>query len=485
MTSGAVVCAVDIGTSAVRAALVTRGGRRLVEARSGRGPDEGAETFDAELLWEGLCDVLRRLSAEGPRADVRCLAIAGHVGQVPVDERGRPLGRAGGWADSRGVHELAHGWPDPADALRVTGRPAVTGGAVPLLCRLREEEPVLHERTRWVLAPKDFLVLRLTGAAATDPTSAAYTLGSDVTRRAWDPALLAVTGKGTRHFPPQHAATDIVGAVTPPAAEATGLPAGLPVAAGGPDGTVGAAAVAGGAVGAVVDVAGTTDVLTRVIASPDERPAAAVLNPYLTPDLWTCGGATGMTGGALAHWVRLLGLGDPATALRRLEPTLRALPPGSDGLSLSPLLTGSRFPGWNPNERGRLWGLGEHHTPAHVLHAAQEAASYVVRQAVDTLMADLAHDSAVVLTGGPSRSPALAQLRADVLGRPVLAATEADATLHGAALLALVAAGLEPDLPTAQAHTAPRLHRYTPRDAIAASYERLYREWLGAMGCMS
>jgi xylulokinase len=477
-----VVCAVDVGTSAIRAALVTREGQRVLAARRERGPDEGAETFDAERLWDGLCHVLRRLAVGAPRARPRCLAIAGHVGQVLVDEQSRPLGAAGGWADSRGVREVADGWPDPVTALRVTGRPAVTGGAVPLLRWLRDEDPALHERIRWVLAPKDFLVLRLTGAAATDMTSAAYTLGSDVTRRAWDPALLALTGKGPRHFPPQHAATDIVGAVTPAAAGTTGLPPGLPVAAGGPDGTVGAAAVAGCAADTVVDVAGTTDVLTRVIASPGERPAAAVLNPYLVPDLWTCGGATGMTGGALAHWVRLLGLGDPAGALRQLDPTLRTIPPGSEGLWVSPLLTGSRFPVWNPDERGRLWGLGEHHSPSHVLHAVQEAASYVVRQAVDILVADHTPDTPVVLTGGPSRSPALAQLRADVLGRPVHASTEPDATLHGAALLALVAAGLETSLPAAHAHTAPRLHRYTPRAEVAACYDRLYRQWLRAMG---
>ncbi|WP_037677345.1 FGGY-family carbohydrate kinase [Streptomyces griseus] len=480
MAGDDVVCAVDVGTSAIRAALVTAGGQRLLEARRERSPDEGTETFDAEHLWDGLRQVLRRLSVDAPHARLRCLAIAGHVGQVLVDERSRPLGMAGGWADSRGVREVADEWPDPATALRVAGRPAVTGGAVPLLHWMREREPTLHERTRWVLAPKDFLVLRLTGEAATDVTSAAYTLGSDVTRRAWDPALLALGGKGPRHFPPQHAATDVVGAVTPAAAGMTGLPPGLPVAAGGPDGTVGAAAVVGCAAGTVVDVAGTTDVLTRVITSPDERPAAAVLNPYLVPDLWTCGGATGMTGGALAHWTRLLSLGDPADALRKLEPTLRDIPPGSEGLSMSPLLTGSRFPGWNPDERGKLWGLDEHHSPVHVLHAVQEAASYVVRQAVDTLIDDDAPDTPVVLTGGPSRSPALAQLRADVLGRPIHVSTEADATLHGAALLALVAEGLESSLSAAQAHMTPRVHVYTPRTSIATRYDQLYEQWLRA-----
>ncbi|MEV0977840.1 FGGY-family carbohydrate kinase [Streptomyces sp. NPDC049915] len=479
MATGGVVCAVDVGTSEVRAALVASDGQRLLQARSRRGADEGTETFDAERLWDDLCDVLRHVTDDAARPRLRCLAIAGHVGQVLVDEHGHPLGRAGGWADSRGVREVTAAWPDPA-TLRLTGRPAVTGGAVPLLHWLKDTDPSLHRRVRWALAPKDFLVLRLTGQAATDMTSAAYTLGSDVTRRAWDPGLLAIAGKGPEHFPEQHAATDIVGAVTATTALMTGLPQGLPVAAGGPDGTVGAAAVAGSAPHAVVDVAGTTDVLTQVIASPHERPSAAVLNPYLTPGLWTCGGATGMTGGALAYWARLLGLGDPTTAVQRLGPALRAIPAGSDGLSMSPLLTGSRFPGWDQKERGGLWGLAEHHRPAHLLRAAQEAAAYVVRQAVDTLLSDDAPDTPIVLAGGPSRSPELVQLRADVLGRPVHASSEPDASLHGAALLALVAAGLEPSLEAAQAHTERGLRRFAPQAPVAARYDELYRQWLRA-----
>src|SRR3954451_17200416 len=127
LASDDVVCAVDVGTSAVRAALVTYGGQRLREARRERALDEGAETFEAEHLWDELCQVLRRLDAGDARPRLRCLAIVGHVGQVLVDERNHPLGMAGGWAASRGVREVAAGCPAPAAALRLTGRPAVTG----------------------------------------------------------------------------------------------------------------------------------------------------------------------------------------------------------------------------------------------------------------------------------------------------------------------------------------------------------------------
>src|SRR4051794_19527340 len=120
MASDDVVCAVDVGTSAVRAAPGTYGGQRLREAPRERALDEGAEPFEPAHRWAEPCRALRRLDAGDARPRLRCLAIVGRVGQVLVDERNHPLGMAGGWADSRGVREVAAGWPDRAAALRLT-----------------------------------------------------------------------------------------------------------------------------------------------------------------------------------------------------------------------------------------------------------------------------------------------------------------------------------------------------------------------------
>ncbi|AOS63399.1 xylulokinase [Actinoalloteichus hymeniacidonis] len=482
MDARPVVCAVDVGTSAVRAAVVTADGRVLRQARRERPPGQGAVTFDALRLWADLQIVLRTLFAEGTEGDaasedLRALAVAGHIGTVALDDTGEPVAPGGGWADTAGADEVTQGWADPAVALYRAGRPVVTGGAVPALRALRRTDPRAHQRIRCVSSPKDFLVGRLTGVAATDHTSAAYTLGSDVHRRTWSAELIAAADLDPTCFPPQHAATDLVGHVHADAARRTGLPEGLPVACGGPDGTVGAAAVLGSRTGAVVDVAGSTDVLTRILTDPAEAAGrAGVLNPYLDGAHWSLGGATGMTGAGVAHWTALLGLGDPATATAELGAAYDDIPPGCDGLALVPLVTGSRFPDWQPAERGALWGMHERHGPAHVVRAAQEAAAYVVRSAVEAL-GGTDDGVPVLLAGGTAKSPSLTQLRADVLGRPLSVCVEADVSLRGAALLATVAAGLHPDLRSAQAAMAPRLTGVEPDPERSHRYDELYRRW--------
>lgn len=481
----AVVCAVDVGTSGTRAAIVRADGEIVRSARRAH-PGAAGGGFDPAGRRRLLAGLLRELTG-GLREPPVALGIAGHVGCVLADDAGEPVIEGASWSDARGIDLVRRAWAEGGaarrwdegleQALRVTGRPEPSGGAVPLLAWLAEHRPDAARKARWALSPKDHLILRLTGVAATDVTSAAYTLGFDVAAREWALPLIEAAGVDPGLFPPAYDASEVVGAVTAEAAEATGLPAGLPVVAGGPDGTAGAAAVLGARTDVIVDVAGTTDVLNRVLTDPGGVPAGvAVLNPYVMPGLWAWGGPTGMTGGAVAYLHRLLGLGDLAQAPPELTAAMARLPPGCAGLSVVPLVSGSRFPDWRPAERGALWGLAEHHTPAHVLRATQEGAAYVVRTGLDRI--DPHATMPVLLAGGAARSAELCRLRADATGRLVLASAEPDASLLGAALFALAGAGVYADAPTAQSHLATATSRFEPDPVRADQHTDLYERWL-------
>jgi len=465
------VCAVDVGTSAVRAALVDPEGRQQALVRRERPGDRASVAFDPEVLWETCVEVLAELLAGGARP--RAVALAGHVGTVLLDAHGSPLGEGRGWADATGAADLEASWAaDPARARRL-GRPSVTGGAVPLLHHLRGVDRRTLDAVRWVLSPKDFLLLRLGAEPVTDLTSAAYTLGLDVAGCRWAVDVLEALGLPGGVWPHLHAAADRAGAVGARAAARTGLPAGTPLAVGGPDGSVGASAVLGGTPGATADVAGTTDVLTTLASSATPPSSSAVVNPWLVRGRWAMGGPTGMTGGALAHWSRLLGV-DYADASDPVVRDAEELAPGCDGLSVTSTLSGSRFPDWDPSARGAVWGMSERHGRAHLLRASQEAAAYLVRSGIEALEVP---PGPVLLAGGAARSASLTQLRADVLGRPVLACSEPDVSLLGAAMLAHTSAGTHPDLAAAQQAMVPPSREVVPDAGRAEVYEDLYQQW--------
>jgi xylulokinase len=470
------VLAVDVGSSAVRAALINEDGHSIATHRIERTDAHSGLTFDAEALWHDVVQSIAALHAR-QRVTVVGLGVAAHIGTVTVTASLEPTGQAAGWASRTGTGLFAAGIEaDAARTLAPLGRPAVTGGSLPALASLRDVDSAQYARVRHALSPKDFIVARLTGTVVTDATSAAYTLASIVAERSWSKALIESFGVDPGLFPPQVPATEVIGGIKAELGDLLNLVPGTPVIAGGPDGTVGATLVLGANQRAVADIAGTTDVLVRLISDPLSAPDAAVVNPYTSGPYWTAGGPTGMTGGSVAHWASLMSFDDASSALETLEPRLASIPPGSDGLVISPSLSGSRFPRWNPAERGEMHGLTAAHGQAHVLHAAQEGAAYVVREGIDRLSER--RDDQVILAGGAAKSPRLAQLRADVLGRQVAVSRVPDASLLGTALLTLLGTGLLHDLDQAARQLRGQLLLIDPDPARSAHYEELYQIWL-------
>lgn len=462
--------AVDVGSSAVRVAAVDPEGAVVASARLERPDSQSGLAFDADLLWEQFAASCR-LIEPAIRSRIASVAIAGHIGTVFLDRELRPLGPGRGWADAAGVPLLREALGARApELLRASGRPAVTGGAAAAFLWLRSARPAESAAVRWIVSPKDFLVARLTGAVSTDHTSAAYTGLSSVAARDWGAGLLDATGIEAGLLPPQVPSTAVVGALGVVSGE-LGLPAGTPVVSGGPDGTVGAAFVIGERPGLIADVAGTTDVLVGLLDDPEEAPGEAMVNPYPLGG-FSAGGATGMTGGALARWAELLGFGGSPAAVAALE-ARPELVPGAGGLRMLTTLSGGRFPRWRPEEAGELRGQRAGHGREDLVQAAVEGAAFVVREGVDLL--DPSGRSAIALAGGAARSRLLAGLRADVLGREVVLCGEPDVSLMGAALLAFRGAGAT--VAGAFDPSSRPLEVVRPDAGRTAAYTQVFAEW--------
>ncbi len=472
MSSEPLVLAVDVGSSALRAAVIDSAGTVVAVHRVDRPDSRSGLTFDPELLEVQFAAAVRALP-NAVRSRVVAIGIVGHIGTVFADGRLRAVGPGLGWADVRGVESLRARLGDRLPRLmREIGRPVLTGGAAAAWLSLQEDRPEEAARVEWVMAPKDLLVARLTGVIATDRTSAAYMCVSRIADGAWSTEMLDAIGLAQRLLPRPFDSTEVVADVAAESADDLGLPAGIPVVAGGPDGTAGATFVIGEGNQVVADIAGTTDVLVRRVDGLGDAPTESMLNPYPLGGL-SAAGATGMTGGALSRWAGLLGYADLRVAMTALERAAAGIGPGAAGLRIRPTLSGSRFPRWRPDETGAVWGQHDGHRAEHFLLAAVEGAAYAVREGVDLLAAGGSPIEAVVLAGGAARSPFLAQLRADVLGRPVRVCPEPEVSLLGAALLAFRGVGIRASL----ARSASQEQVMYPTPATAAAYQELSAEW--------
>ncbi|HEY4028548.1 MAG TPA: FGGY family carbohydrate kinase, partial [Candidatus Dormibacteraeota bacterium] len=257
----------DVGTTGARAVAVDETGRVRAAASEGyplHSPRPGWTEQDPADWWAGARAALGRVAAETPAAEIAGLGLTGQMhGSVFLDAAGAVIRPALLWNDQRTaaqcerITELV----GAERLIALAGNPALTGFQAPKVLWLRDAEPEAYARVAQVLLPKDYVRLLLTGERATDASDASGTLLLDVRRRDWADPILDALEVPRSWLPAVHEGPDVTGRLRPEVAAELGLPAGLPVAAGGGDNA--AAAVGTGIVrsGLVSSSVGTSGVV--------------------------------------------------------------------------------------------------------------------------------------------------------------------------------------------------------------------------------
>lgn len=420
---------VDIGTQSVRVMVVDDTGRVLALASqpldSHRRSAGGRQhEQDPHQWWDAVGAASRAafaaLPGGRPGAAVGAVAICSTSGTVLLtDDRGAPLTPALMYDDARAVDELA----------RINRQ---VGAAVQLSWALPKVDWLFRHHTRTGPAPRyvahsaDVVAAGLVGHRVRTDTSHALKSGYDVVAGRWDATLLDAAGVEPATMPDVVRPGTELGRLTAEAAAHTGIPAGTPVVAGMTDGC--AAQIAAGALapGSWNSVLGTTLVLKGVSATLIDDPGGAVYS-HLHPDGgWLPGGASNVGAGAVTAEFATGDLDALNAAATAFEPAAAVIYPLT--------ARGERFPFVRPDAVG--FQLGEVSGPAERYAALLQGVAFVERLCFEHLAAIGADvDGGISVTGGATRNAYWNQLRADVLGRPlVLPATPEPA--FGMAVLA-------------------------------------------------
>src|SRR5215207_7757742 len=341
----------DLGTSSIKALLLAEDGAVLGEGSASyavSAPRPGWAESSPEDWWEAVVEATA--SAVGRRgAEVTALGLSGQMhGVVLADEQGLPLRPAILWADARSGDELAAYRGLGADLSRRLANPPAVGMAGPSLLWLRDHEPGAYASARWALQPKDWLRVRLTGEAAAEPSDASATLLYDLFTDGWDYAAAESLGLRPGLLAPLVASGSVAGSLTPEAAHALGVPAGLPVAAGAADT---AAAMLGGGLlrpGPVQLTVGTGAQIVSPKGGPEPDPGGRThLYRAAVPGLWYSMAAIQNAGLALEWARKTLG-----ASWEDVYEEAFAVPPGAGGVVFLPYLSGERTPRFDPGARG-------------------------------------------------------------------------------------------------------------------------------------
>jgi gluconokinase len=360
---------------------------------------------------------------------------------VGLDTAGTPVTDALSWADTRSS-EIAGRIRDErgSELHQATGTPVHPMSPLTKLAWFAAERPEPSRRVAHWCGLKDFILRRFTGRLVMDLSCASGTGLLDIQRMAWcGPALETAAVSEDRL--PQLVEPTAVLPLAADVAEALGLPAGLPVVAGGGDGPLANLGVGAIRPGTAALSIGTSGALRVIRHDPAVDQRCRVFCYYLADGLWVTGGAVS-NAGVVAQWAAESLGGIP---IAHLLDEAAEVAPGADGLIALPYLLGERAPWWDAEVPGALIGLRREHGRATIARALIEGVGQQLALVRDSVLAAGARVDSVRATGGAFRSRVWADVLAAALDMPLHVTHAAAGSGLGAALLGWRALG---DLPT-------------------------------------
>jgi xylulokinase len=465
---------IDLGTSSVKAAAMAEDGS-VEEVASASYPMESpapgwAET-DPVDWWLATRQAVRSLTASN-RQKVAAIGLSGQMhGVVLTDGDGRALRPAILWADGRAEGELGRYRELPPRLRDLLANPLAAGMAGPILLWLRRHESRSYGAARWALQPKDWLRLRLTSQARTEPTDASATLLYDLGKDRWAQDVLRELDIRPDLLPDVVPSYELAGRLTEVAAQELGLAPRLPVATGAADA---AASLLGHGVlnpGPVLLTVGTGAQLSSIRTELHLDPTARThLYRTVESGKWYAMAAI-LNAGLALDWARTVFQVEWPVLYR----SAGEVPPGAGGVSFVPNLVGERTPARDARADARWSGIALHHRREHLLKAVLEGVAFALREALEQLESAGIPVAELQLAGGGAVDGAWRQMLADVLGKPLIATPSWVGSARGAALLAGVSAGVYTgigDTPAGDLRTKVVAEPGPRADEYAALYQR-------------
>ncbi|HNO43014.1 MAG TPA: FGGY-family carbohydrate kinase, partial [Ottowia sp.] len=272
------------------------------------------------------------------------------------------------------------------------------------------------------------------------------------------------------------------GTVSAEAAQASGIPAGLPLIAGAADKAcevLGAGCLSPEVACLSYGTAATVNITTAryLEATRFIPPYPAAVPGHFNPEVQITRGFW------MVRWFReQFGQHEERLARERgvapetlFDELVGTVPPGAQGLTLQPFWNpGIKQPG--PEAKGAIIGFGDVHTRAHLYRAILEGLAYALREAAERVerRSGIAIER-VRVAGGGSQSDAALQITANVFNRPAERPHLYETSGLGAAIIASVGLGLQPDFASAVRAMTRVGQVFAPQPEHAHTYERLYR----------
>jgi erythritol kinase len=363
---------------------------------------------------------------------------------------------------------------------------------------LARHQPERLATATTVLHCKDYLYFHLTGERVTDPSEGGFTYGSWRHRAYSDITIDALGLAPHRHLlPPIIDGSTTHHPLTEAAARRIGLTPGLPVVLGYIDTVCSGlgAGIAGVGTDCGVSIIGSTGINMRLADDTFELPDTAPMSGFrvaaplpgrsiLMQSMLAATLNIDWLVGIADQAVRLAGHApDPAALLARLDAAVPGAAP-AQAVYHPYIAAGERGPFTDATARASLAGITRGLDLPGMMRSVYEGLALAAADCYDAMGGAPA---IITLTGGAARSAPMRAIFAAMLNRPVRIVQDHGSGALGAAMIAAVSLGIQPDVARcAAAWVTPLLGPpESPDAALAATYAPLLALYQRARGSMT
>ncbi|MDN0031734.1 autoinducer-2 kinase [Oscillibacter ruminantium] len=494
---GKYLMAVDAGTGSVRAVIFDLDGGQIgcvqqewTHAEDPRWP--GSMDFDWTHNWALASGCVRGVLAQTGIAPEEIAAVSTtcmREGILLYDRDGKEI-----WAcanvDARSNDEVAQLIrTDPQLEREIYGKSGQTYalGALPRILWVKNKLPEIYEKTAKVGMFNDWLIYKMTGAMAVEPSNGSTTGMMDLRSRTWDPAIARRCGLRSDIFPPVAESGTVLGHVNAKGAEDTGLAVGTPVVVGGGDCQLGAIGVGACGSGQAAVFGGSFWQYEFNTDSGATDPECRVrVNCHAVPGLWQYE-ALAIKPGLVMRWFR-----DGFCQMEKAEAErtgrdtydlmneqAEKIPAGSYGMMccFSDVMNFINWKQASPTFTN--FDLDPEKFSRYTFYRAiLENTAMLVKGHIDLVKeATGSEPEELIFAGGAAKSPLWCQILADVTGKTVRVPVVKEATALGAAILAGFGVGVYPSIAEGARRTVRWDADYQPNAENHRAYEKLYGPW--------
>ncbi len=495
--------AIDAGTGSGRAVLFDRKGQQISVGQEewSHLAEEGVENsmgFDCQKNWILLCRCIQYVLKDADIAPEQIVSISAtsmREGIVLFDKEGQEV-----WAvanvDARAaeqVHALKEATTDIEHEYYLQSGQTFALGALPRILWLKEHHPEIYAKAASVTMISDWILAKLSGVIATEPSNAGTTGIFSLAERHWLPQMALEVGVNETIFPPVHETGTKIGEVTELAACQSGLTIGTSVVMGGGDVQLGAAGLGVVELGDMAVLGGSfwQQVVNIPSSTPPPEDMSIRINPHVIPGISQAEGITFFSG-LVMRWFRdTFCQLEQQEAERRgidvyalLEEMAKKVPVGSH--NILPIFSDAMNYGHWYHAAPSFINLSldpEKSSRACLFRSLEENACIVSAINLEKIHSFIANEHDVendtlVFAGGASKGVLWPQILADVTGKKVKIPKVKEATALGAAIAAGVGIGIYADMKSAAKELVVWEKTYSPNMDNYLTYQALKERWL-------